>query len=357
MHNLPELKLDHLFNLTDSTGIFQHARYHIPDRNHGYSIDDNARALMVMAQLKKFGVAFSQLEKWVDIYLSFVDHAYNPVTKRYRNFMSYSREWLEEEGSEDSQGRTMWAVGVLYADDEFQYYHQYLEKLWAQSWEMEFYSPLSISFGLLGLTQISKAKKNRTNIMARIEIEAEKLANFFQDTENYWPWFHEKITYDCCRIPQAMMEAGFVLSSPLLIKQGLKILDWLISHQFDKGIFMPIGNENWMTISRKSIYDQQPLEASAMIDACLKAGTLTQKSHYYTYAHQAFLWFLGKNIKTEFLYDPFTGGCRDGIGKEGVNKNQGAESTLAWLSALLTVNNHQKLLFQEPKPSILYESS
>lgn len=358
MHNLPDLKLDHLFNLTDSTGILQHARYHIPDRNHGYCTDDNARALIVLSQLKNYGVAISKLEKSMDIYLSFLDHAYNPETKSYRNFMSYSREWMEDKGSDDAQGRTIWALGVLYADEDFQFYHPYLEKLWFQSLDIDYYSPRSIAFCLLGLTQVAKSKNYvGFDLRSRIQKEAEKLTDFFQNTEANWPWFAEEVTYDNCRLPQAMMEAGFVLSRPSLIKHGLKILDWLIYHQFEKGIFMPIGNENWMTPFRKANFDQQPLEACAMIDACLKAGILTQNTHYFNFANQAFLWYLGKNVKNEFLYDPFTGGCRDGIGREGVNKNQGAESTLAWLSALLTVKMNQKLLFPKSKQNILYESS
>jgi hypothetical protein len=358
MLHLPELKLDHLFQLTDSTGIFQHARYHISDRNHGYCLDDNARALILMSLLKKQGIPLSQLEKWMDIYLSFMDHAYHPKTKKYRNFMSYSREWLEDAGSDDCQGRTMWAIGTLYADEDFRYYHPFIEKLVHQSLEIDYFSPLSTAYCLLGLSKMAENKALYTSeIKEKLEKEADKLWDFFQvsDAKN-WHWFTDVVTYDSCRIPQAMMEAGFILARPHFIKLGLKILDWLINCQFENGIFMPIGNDQWMTPFAKANYDQQPLEATSMIDACLKAGNLTQNSKYFQHATQAFFWYLGKNTHNEFLYDPFTGGCRDGLGIHGSNKNQGAESTLAWLSSLLTVKINQDLLLPKIQKNLIYES-
>ncbi len=358
MNKLPELKLDHLFNLTDSTGIIQHARYHIPDRKHGYCLDDNARALLVIALYKKNYVTNSRIEKLAETYLSFIDHAYNPISRKYRNFMNYAHEWLEEEGSDDSQGRTLWAVGTLAADPHFEYLHFYLEKLLDQCMHREFRSPNSIAFALLGLTELAKENKNEGfPITEIIQNQTEKLWNLIQNNRKPgWLWCSGVVTYDGCRIPQSLISAGYVLANPALIKEGLKILDWLIIHQFKNEIFVPIGNDGWMTEHQKADFDQQPLETAAMIDACIIAGTITQNPKYFASAVIAFNWFTGSNLIGESLYDPLTGGCRDGIGSHGTNKNQGAESTLSWLSSLLTMQLFQEKLDRGNFKNFRYES-
>lgn len=347
MQKLPEIKLDHLFNLTDSTGIFQHARYHIPDRNHGYCLDDNVRALLVLALYKKYDSTDPEVENLIQIYLSFVDHAYNPKTEKYRNFMGYDRVWLEQTGSEDSRGRTVWAICTLISDDNFSYYHSYLEKLLDQSLKSELYSPHAIAFELLGLSRLAE-KMPDSSLYNIIRKESEKLWDYFRKRDHPdWLWYDKTITYDSSRFPQAIISAGYVLANPSLIKEGLKILDWLIHHQFEKGVYHPIGNENWMTPEGKSEFDQQPLEAAAMMDACLKAWEITQNPIYYRYAEQAFQWFTGKNILEVPVYDPITGGCRDGLNPNGVNENKGAESTLAWLSSLLQMKLNQVHYFEK----------
>lgn len=343
MQKLPEIKLDHLFNLTDSTGIFQHARYTIPDRNHGYCLDDNVRALLVLALYKKYSSTNSEIERLIQIYLSFIDHAYNPETKRYRNFMGYDRVWLEKAGSEDSRGRTVWAICTLISDDNFLSYHSYLKKLLNQSLKRELNAPHAIAFGLLGLSRLAEKKPDYLlSIHEIIQNESEKLWEYFRKRDHHgWLWYDKIITYDSSRFPQAIISAGYVLANPSLIKEGLKILDWLIFHQFEKGVYHPIGNENWMTPEGKSEFDQQPLEAAAMVDACLKAWKITQDPVYFRCAGQAFDWFTGKNVLEVPVFDPVTGGCRDGLNPNGVNENQGAESTLAWLSSLLQMKLNQ----------------
>lgn len=240
MNNLPDLNLNHFINLTDSTGIMQHARYHLPDRNHGYCLDDNVRALLVISQMKDKKTLDSKLENLLETYLSFVDHAYNPETKKYRNFMSYSRQWLEDEGSDDSQGRTMWAVCSLYVDEKFQFYHLYLEKLLDQCIKIKSENPLSIAYRMLGLAKLASANKAiNYSLEEIIESDTAKLLQFFkQNPITDWPWFSEAVTYDSARIPQAMIEVGYAMAWPSLIKYGLKLLDWLIYHQFSDGIFI-----------------------------------------------------------------------------------------------------------------------
>lgn len=343
MEEFPEINLNQLFNLTDSTGVFQHARLHIPNRNHGYCLDDTVRALLVLALYKECYPTNEEIEKLIQIYLSFTDHAYNSRTKRYRNFMSYSQIWIEEEGSDDSQGRTMWAICTLISNKKFQYHHPYLEKLLQQSLSINYHFPHAIVYALLGLTNLTQQTQSPLlNVKKAIQKETEKLRVCFQKNVcKDWPWYEPVLTYDSPRFPQALLSAGQVLQNPSLIKEGLVILDWLIFHQFKNNQFNPVGNENWMTLHGKSDFDQQPLEAAAMVDACLTAGKITGHQRYFQFAKHAFDWFTGNNLINESVYDPVTGGCRDGLHANGVNQNQGAESTLAWLSSLLNMKLNQ----------------
>lgn len=351
MKRFPELNLNHLFNLTDGTGMLQHARYQVPDRNHGYCIDDNARALLVLNLFKnKYGES-SKMDQILNTYLSFVNHAYNPSVKRFRNFMSYDRQWLEDSGSEDSQGRTIWAIGTLASNKNFQEIQGHLEDLVKHCLEIteELTHPRAIAYSLLGLTEYAiQDREKGVQVKEKITNSSAKLYRFFkQQTNPEWLWYDKTVTYDNSRIPQAFILSGYVLEDSQLIKKGGELLDWLITHQFKDEIFLPVGNDKWFTPGHKSPYDQQPIEAWGMIDACLCAGKIMQNKKYYECAQKAFNWFLGENPVGAPLYDPLTGGCCDGLHSSGVNKNQGAESTLAWLHSLLTMsllNNTDKTI-------------
>src|SRR5690554_6870502 len=337
---IPPIKLDHLHALTDYTGILQHAKYNVPDRSHGYCTDDNARALLLAVMLQNEVQNVDEVNQLASIYLSFLDYAYNAQNGKFRNFMNYERQWLEKEGSEDSIGRAIWALGYTAAYTNVCNFHHHSNHLFMQALGSaeELTHPRSISYALLGLVHHSKVHGD-PRMMEHVQSLSGKLFSFFNETiENKWPWFEGKVSYANSRIPHAMLFAGMYLKDDAMIHRGLRILDWLIEQQFTDGIFSPIGNEGWLTPEHKARYDQQPLEAHGMIDACLQAEEFTNDSMYADYALKAFHWFTGENDSSQPVYDFATGGCRDGIHPQGVNLNQGAESTLSWLISLLDIS-------------------
>ena len=337
---LPHIKLDHLRVLTDYTGILQHAKYNVPDRNHGYCTDDNARALLLSVMLQNEIQDVDELNRLTSIYLSFIDYAYNPETGKFRNFMNYERGWLDREGSEDSIGRTAWALGFTSAyTNVCNFYHHsnhLFEKVLKQIDLLN--HPRALSYATLGLSHHAKVH-GETAVIERLGSCTKKLYMLFDKTiDEEWLWFDEKVSYANSRIPHAMIHAGIYLKDEKLIHRGLKVLDWLIAKQFSNEVFSPVGNDGWLTPQGKAAFDQQPLEANGMIDACLQAEMYVKDGTYADYALKAFYWFTGENDCAQPVYDFATGGCRDGLHPGGVNLNQGAESTISWLMSLMNIS-------------------
>ncbi|KUK74896.1 MAG: Glycosyl transferase group 1, partial [Proteiniphilum acetatigenes] len=312
---LPPIKLDHLHVLTDHTGILQHAKYNVPDRNHGYCTDDNARALLLSVMLQNEVQEVDEVNRLTCIYLSFIDYAYNPERKKFRNFMNYERQWLDTEGSEDSIGRTAWALGYTAAYTNvcnFYYHSNYLfEKVLEQIDSLT--HPRALSYAILGLTHHTKVHEEPAVIKKLVKNTKRLYALFDQTIHNEWLWFDDKVSYANNRIPHALIFAGTYLQDEKIIERGLKVLDWLIDKQFTNGIFSPVGNKGWLTPHGKAAFDQQPLEANGMIDACLAAEEYVKDGTYADQALKAFYWFTGENDCGQPLYDFATGGCRDGL--------------------------------------------
>ena len=341
---LPEIKFDHLKAMTDDTGILQHATYTIPNRNHGYCTDDNARALLVTSMAYKYS---SSNNVWLDslssLYLSFLLDAYNEDSGRFRNFMTYSRQWMEEIGSEDSHGRALWGLGKIIAYSHNTGQMEVATILFKRALKAveEFTSPRAMAFTLVGIHAYLEKFSGDSDVRRMREILAENLFKLFKKnaTQN-WPWLEKIVSYANGKLVHALLLSGQWMQRKDMIEMGLNSLKWLLDIQTEKGHFAPIGNNGWYEQGfPKARFDQQSIEANAMIEACVEAFYFTRNRVWLDSAVMCFKWFLGHNDLNLSLYDPKTGGCRDGLMVDGINQNEGAESSLAWLLSLMALQN------------------
>jgi glycosyltransferase involved in cell wall biosynthesis len=339
---LPDIDLRHLRRLTDSTGVLQHAKFHIPDREHGYCTDDNARALIVAISASQHLTATDDLEELAVTYLGFLRHAYNPLFKTFRNFMGYDRRWLEERGSPDSHGRAVWALGVAATELGHETMRSFAAGLFHEALPAldDTRDLRAAAFALVGLTTYLGRFGGDTAVKRPRALLAELLLNAFEQANDpSWPWPESSLTYANARLPHALLEAGAQLENRPMIEHGLRSLAWLMDLQTIDGRFSPIGNQGFYEKGgRRARFDQQPIEADASIAACSTAYRVTGDRKWLDRAWLAFRWFLGSNDVGQGLYDHGTGGCRDGLHATRVNDNEGAESTLAWLHALLQMH-------------------
>jgi len=346
---LPEIKLDHLKAFTDDTGILQHANHTIPDRTHGYCTDDNARALLVAAMGQKYlptnGLGLDCLSGH---YLGFILYAYNEKNGRFRNFMTYSRQWMEEIGSEDAHGRALWCLGkaVAFLDDPGQLAMSATLFNKALRAVENFRSPRAIAFCLIGMNAYLDKFSGDSDVRRIREILADRLFNQFKNhATDDWPWLENALNYANGKLPHALMLSGQRMQRSDMIDRGLSSLKWLLAIQTEDNHFVPIGSNGWFEKGGpRARFDQQPVEANAMVEACVKAFNITRDKLWFDNAVMCFNWFLGHNDLNMPLYDPKTGGCRDGLMADGINQNEGAESSLAWLLSLMTL---QKLYADE----------
>jgi len=344
---LPEIKLDYLRRMTDDTGMLQHAKYTVADRTHGYCVDDNARALIVAVTLQDLQPLDAIPGGLAAIYLSFLGHAFNGETGRFRNFMSYERRWLEETGSEDSHGRAVWGLGVAVALGRDSGQVSFAVDLFQRALDAveSFTHPRAIAFAIIGIHAYLSRYSGDSRGRRMRKILSDRLMAQFRDfaTED-WPWCEDMLTYDNARLPQALLLSGQWLPDREMLQMGLRALDWLKKVQTDgKGHhFAAIGNHGWFPRDgSKARFDQQPIEAAAMVDACIEAFNCTQDEEWSAFAYRCLNWYQGENDLGVPLCDYATGGCRDGLETQGANENQGAESTLCWLMTLLAVYNHR----------------
>jgi len=346
---LPALQLDHLRRLTDHVGVLQHAKYIVADRDHGYCTDDNARALITILSAQELFLEEDDLTSLACTYLGFLLHAFNETTSRFRNFMSYDRRWLEEQGSEDSHGRALWALGMAIALSKSENLTAVALNLFEKALPAmkHFKSPRTCAFGLVGIHAYLKKFGGDAEIKRSGELLAERIFNLYEKnaTDN-WPWIEDILTYGNGRIPHALLLSGQWLGRKNIVDAGLRSLEWLVRIQTSSsGHFSPVGNHGWYPRGgEKARFDQQPLEALDMIEACIQAYRVTDDLKWIKEARRCFEWFLGRNDLNAPLYDYKTGGCCDGLSADGVNFNQGAESTLAWLLSLLHMHALQASL-------------
>jgi len=335
---LPPLKLDHLDRLTDYTGILQHALFTVPNYSHGYTTDDNARALLISVLLDKLGNRKSL--GLASRYLAFLGFAFNEQTKRFRNFMDYQRNWLESIGSDDSQGRTLWALGIVLNHSNAISLKNMSSWLFEQTLPTILLttSPRAWAFALIGIDEyLQKFGGDRRVSHVRDELAGRLLTLYQNNSTEEWRWYEKSLSYCNAALPHALMICGKSIPNDEMTNAGLESLNWLAKLQrADAGHFVPIGSNGFYQLGgERARFDQQPVEAQAMVSACLEAFRVTGDKSWNKEARRAFEWFLGRNDLNLSVYDPTTGGCRDGLHSDRLNENQGAESTLAFLQSLL----------------------
>ena len=326
-------------SMCDGTGMMQHAIGIVADRRHGYCLDDNARALMLMNHAA--GVSEAERLGWSSTFASFVQHAWNQDDGHFRNFMSFERTWLESKGSDDSNGRALWALGDTAA-------HSPVAGL--QAWALEWFdvtlrtlvstdSPRALGFGMLGAALVQRQTGGHTGAEALLQRGGDLLHRLLASSRRPdWAWFEAVLGYDNPRLAQALIEAGHVLGRADWLEEGLATLGWVAQRQTSaSGLFRPVGSESFGLTHDQRPFDQQPLEAQAAIEACAAAYAVNPDPRWLVHAEAAYAWFFGANDRGAILADIATGRCRDGVTPRGANANCGAESILALQLAHVTM--------------------
>lgn len=312
--------------LADATGIMQHSRYSVPDPDHGYCVDDNARALILMHRRRDLADAIH--DPWVRVFANFVARAWNPEARRFRNFMSYEGAWLEEAGSEDSCGRALWSLGVTAAEARSPALRAWAAQLFEEAAAalIDLAWPRAMAFCVLGAAACGAGAE-----MA--QAFADRLARLASaGARPGWTWFEPELSYDNCRLPEALLRAGLMLDRNDLIDTGLETLAWIAARQTaPAGHFRAVGSESFgRAYCAPAQFDQQPLEAQGMVEACAAAFAATGDPAWIAEAGKAWAWFHGANDGGVALGDPASGECYDGLTRTGANLNCGAESVLAY---------------------------
>jgi len=354
---VPDMQLGHFLSMCDDTGLFQHAVHSVPDRSHGYCVDDNARALLLACALNNPGEQRLS-EVLTARFAAFVQHAWNPDTRRFRNFMGFNRTWLEDQGSEDSHGRTLWALGECARQDANPSRRRWATALFAQALPAAaaFHSPRASAFTLLGLDGYCAMVPDDLHAQEIRRSLADRLMSALAAVETPdWSWFEDGLAYDNARLPQALMVTGMAMQAPDYIDAGLRSLRWLMTRQTaSAGHFRPVGTAGFGELRQPPrAFDQQPVEATATIAACLTAWRADDDAEWKTIATTVFAWFFGSNDLSVALVDPKSGDCRDGLHPDRANENRGGESVVSYLLALADIRTLARVNVSLPTPVAL----
>lgn len=351
---LPPLKLDHLHHMTDDTGLLEHASFTIPNFHEGYTTDDNARALLVSALLEELG--HGEATDLASRYLAFIGYAFDPDSGRFRNLMDYQRQWADETGSDDSHGRALWALGTVLARSATPSLQSMAGRLFERALPaiLGTTSPRAWAFALIGIHEYSQRfDGDRRASQVREELAGRLLALYSANRSDDWRWFEDGLTYCNAALPHALLTCGVAMDDPSMTRAGMESLAWLAELQSSStgGHFVPIGSNGFYRRGgERARFDQQPVEAQGMVSASLEAYRGSGDRHWIEEAHRAFEWFIGRNDLNLPIYDPTTGGCRDGLHPDRPNENQGAESMLAYLQSLLELRLAEStILTMEPR--------
>lgn len=353
---LPEIKLDHLVRMTDSIGIFQHATFNVPNFSEGYCTDDNARALILTVLLENLGIVnLITINDLASRYLGFVKYAWDPAIGRFRNFLTFQRNWKEETPSDDCHGRALWSIGACIGQSKNEGFVQMSVELFEKALvsSASFTSPRAWAFILLGIHEYLQRFHGDRLARNFLQILATRLYDLYKaNTCEEWQWFESSLTYCGAKLPHALLVSGHNLDNKDMLKAGIDALRWLVKAQTSaRGHFQPVGSDSpYHRGGVKPAFDQQPVEAYSTISACLEAYRITKDKMWYNEASKVFQWFLGGNDLGISLYDPVTGGCCDGLHIDRVNRNQGAESTLSFLLSLIEMTHMGNLLESLKEP-------
>ncbi len=335
----PSPTLRHLQRLTDGCGIIQHAKFRCPDYANGYCTDDNSRALLAATRYCRWDNNSDAQELMVRYlaFLRFTQHS----DGRMRNFVSYARTYLDEIGSQDCLGQTVWALGEA-ATCAHNYIAQPAEEMFrlALPHVTADFPPHSLAYALLGLYGYGQNPDYRkyAQLAARPLADALK-EHYHRERADGWEWFLPILTYANARLSQAMLCCALLLDDETLLAIGLRTLDFLRRETISNGAFSPIGCHGWYPRGKqRAEFDQQPIDTGAMVEACLTGYHVTHEPVYRDDAMCAMSWFYGSNAHGLWVYDSESGGCHDGLHSTGVNENQGAESTIVHLLALLAAH-------------------
>ncbi len=336
---MPEFSLDYINRLTDDTGIIQHAKYGIPNRNEGYCLDDNARALIMTLMAYQINKSQEALDL-LPTYLSYIHHMQREDGK-FRNFLSYSRQFLEDEGSEDSFGRTIWALGYLIDAAPNNSYKEFGEELLLNA--VPHFKNLThlrgIGNTIIGISYYLKVHSADKGMVQELEALTDKLVSSYNSTKGEkWHWFENKMTYDNAILPLALFHSAEITDNKKVKSIALESLDFLENLTVNTDYLNPVGNDGWyLRDGEMPLHDQQAIETMAMVLMYHQAFKVTKQPGYLKKMFSSYMWFLGDNSLRVPLYDYETKGCCDGLQVSGINRNQGAESTLAYLISHLAV--------------------
>ncbi|UCE49153.1 MAG: glycosyltransferase [Phycisphaerales bacterium] len=335
---LPEPSLDHLAKLTDDTGMYQHAKYAIPNREFGYCTDDNARAMIAMAEYYA-QYHEPQALKLLDTYLSFTMHSQRE-DGTVRNFMDFDRKWWENEPATDAFGRVLWAFGTIMAKSPTPEYLSIAKDCFDKSVEhVQRQLPRGMAYSIFGMSDYLKQFPGASDIKRQLELAADGLvAQYQENAYPDWQWFEDILTYDNAVLPQALFVAGLTLDNKKYKTVALESCEFLLANTLKGDHFSFIGCNGWYERGgKRATSDQQPLEAASTVRMLGAAYEATGNKRFLKLQRKAFDWFLGANDLNTPLYDFRTKGCSDGLMHDGVNGNQGAESTLSYFLSLLAM--------------------
>ena len=337
---LPPINCTWLHDMTDDTGILQHARSSIGDRREGYTTDDNARALLATLRYHELYGGHEAL-RLARIYLSFLLYT-QKKDGRLHNFIGYDHSFLDEEGSDDSLGRVLWVCGYCQDPSIPEDFRLAAKEIFDRglTWALKSSSPRTQAFTMLGLYHYAKAFPQDMNPPLNMIELADRLCKIYRKTSTpTWQWFEPYLTYANSRLPHALLRAHQTTGKKDYLHIAEEALAFLAAKDIVQDVYQPVGNQGWYKRGgKKSLYDQQPLEASCMVEASSTAFQVTGKKMYSEMAWTSFAWFMGKNTDGVMVYNPVTGGSHDGISDSGLNQNQGAEAGLSYLLARLEMD-------------------